>query len=973
MLSIVSKKHLQAAVAALWLLVFLGLLSALGDQPDLVTDPAIVASTVQVNAAGAEATDTPNASDEAVTVTFNFRFAPWKDVLDWIAQQADLSLLLDAPPPGTFNYTDNRPHTPTQAIDIVNSVLLIQGYTLVQRERMLILVNLEDGVPPELLPQVSPEDLDQRGEFELLRCLFQLDVVTPEEAEQQISKLLGPQGTIVVIPKAKQLLVTETGGKLRTIRAVIQSLDDPDAAGPDKLHSFDLRLATAEEVLVVARKLLDLPDDASAAEDGSIHIAADAMGTKLFVTGNPEKIALVERIVQELDGVGGLKYRDVNIVETPQLEVHRVSGADPSAVLRVLQTLLAELADVRLEMDPQTGNLVALARPSDHATIRATIAQMQGNGWQIAVFRLRTVDPRLAVSSIDKLFGGGTEENNSTGPKVHVDLTARQLVVRGTAAQIAEIRALLAKLGETGEPGMASGYAQTGKVRMLPITGYEAQAALEQIERVWSVMRDNRLHLLRPTAPIQTLRLGRRSATDQGAHGKPLSTQISPPASAPVARETNSRGAEDTSPAQQPSAGTGTGKKQAKAVGTKQTRGISGVRVAMRQSSDNGTDRELTEDSAASITGPTAEAGRLADIIIAPGPGGIMIASDDPEALDLLGALFRTLSDRAMIGGRGFSVVYLKYARAEVAADLLARALGSDGVQPDRILSEAASAVPGEVVSGLVRSVNVNILGGEDTSGTVTTSGPVDIVADLRLNALIVHAEANDLNLIQQLLEVIDQESGPEEVLTVAPPRLIPVLYTTAEEIAEIVRDVYLNRISSTPVPAPPQSPTNRVALQRGARTGRVASVNAGRSSRGGETGMTIGVDRRSNSLVVSAPEPLFQEVKALVAQLDQVELSQTVQVVTLKRANAALVNRALVEHFGNQVETVTAHRPARIGRDSGYRQQIGSRQEAVRQPPPLEQIRGQIQSNDAFNAVPRAVVPRGGGNLGRGTDGGGN
>ena len=338
-------------------------------------------------------TDTPSASYEAITFTFNFRFAPWKDVLDWIAQQADLSLVLNAPPLGTFNYTDNRPHTPAQAIDIVNSVLLIQGYTLVQRERMLILVNLEDGVPPEILPQVSPEDLDQRGEFELLRCLFRLDVVTPEEAEQQISKLLGPQGTIVVMPKAKQLLVTETGGKLRVIRAVIQSLDDPDAVGPDKLHSFDLKLATAEEVLVVARKLLDLPDDASAAEDGSIHIAADAMGTKLFATGNPEKIALVERIVQELDGVGGLKFGDVNIVETPQLEVHRVSGADPSAVLRVLQTLLAEHSDVRLEMDPQTGNLVALARPSVHATIKATIAQMQGSGWQIAVFRLRTVDP----------------------------------------------------------------------------------------------------------------------------------------------------------------------------------------------------------------------------------------------------------------------------------------------------------------------------------------------------------------------------------------------------------------------------------------------------------------------------------------------------------------------------------------------------------------------------------------------------
>ena len=33
---------------------------------------------------------------------FNFRFQRWADVLDWFAKQADLSLVLDAPPPGTL-------------------------------------------------------------------------------------------------------------------------------------------------------------------------------------------------------------------------------------------------------------------------------------------------------------------------------------------------------------------------------------------------------------------------------------------------------------------------------------------------------------------------------------------------------------------------------------------------------------------------------------------------------------------------------------------------------------------------------------------------------------------------------------------------------------------------------------------------------------------------------------------------------
>jgi len=188
MSSIVSKNRHQGAVAALRFVVLLGLLPAFGDQTVLVADEPTDDSTVQKKAADAEATDT-KATDKAsvpndgVTIQFNFRFHPWKDALDWFAQQADLSLVLDSPPLGTLNYTDNRRHTPSEALDILNSVLLIKGYTLIQHERMLILINLADGVPPELIPQVPPEDLDQHGEFELVRCLFKLEVATPEEAE----------------------------------------------------------------------------------------------------------------------------------------------------------------------------------------------------------------------------------------------------------------------------------------------------------------------------------------------------------------------------------------------------------------------------------------------------------------------------------------------------------------------------------------------------------------------------------------------------------------------------------------------------------------------------------------------------------------------------------------------------------------------------------------------------------------------
>ena len=52
-----------------------------------------------------------------------------------------------------------------------------------KRAVAFVLVNLEDGIPPNLVQQVSPSDLDARGEFELVSCLFQLKRMSPEDVE----------------------------------------------------------------------------------------------------------------------------------------------------------------------------------------------------------------------------------------------------------------------------------------------------------------------------------------------------------------------------------------------------------------------------------------------------------------------------------------------------------------------------------------------------------------------------------------------------------------------------------------------------------------------------------------------------------------------------------------------------------------------------------------------------------------------
>ncbi|NIM08501.1 MAG: hypothetical protein GTO53_04950, partial [Planctomycetales bacterium] len=108
----------------------------------------------------------------------------------------------------------------TEAIDLLNGVLLTKGYTLVRRGRMLLVINLQDGIPEGLVPQVTLEELDKRGKFELVTVAFPLGRRLAETVKTEIAPLLSIHGKAVPLPSTAQLLVTDAAGIMRSVGAV---------------------------------------------------------------------------------------------------------------------------------------------------------------------------------------------------------------------------------------------------------------------------------------------------------------------------------------------------------------------------------------------------------------------------------------------------------------------------------------------------------------------------------------------------------------------------------------------------------------------------------------------------------------------------------------------------------------------------------------------------------------------------------
>ena len=158
---------------------------------------------------------------------FNFRQQKWPDVLDWFSGQAELALMMDTSPPGLFTYSDSRDYTPTEAIDLLNSVLLSKGFTLMRREKMLIVVDTSAGIPFELAPKETIEGLASRGRFEIVTIEFPLGGRPVDACQTAVEALIGKHGRVTPLAAAQKLIVTETAGKLRAINQVVAAIPVP--------------------------------------------------------------------------------------------------------------------------------------------------------------------------------------------------------------------------------------------------------------------------------------------------------------------------------------------------------------------------------------------------------------------------------------------------------------------------------------------------------------------------------------------------------------------------------------------------------------------------------------------------------------------------------------------------------------------------------------------------------------------------
>ncbi len=473
--------------------------------------------------------------------SFNFKYAPWDQVLQMFADATGLTLDLNKVPPGTFSHLDDRKYDAKKALDIMNGYLLRKGFGMFQKDHFLIVINLDDGIPPSLLRDVTVEELlavgpnQAVGDNELVNVPIEISEMDTAKAAQEIEPLVGPWGSMIALTESRLLIVTDIGSNLRRIHRLLteaMSKSKPDAlvfnAYPLKhmdaeeaeiqvLTQFGMR-QNVENVTSAAQEQSRMrartqsrtrgstptpqANSAASSEESPIQIASDLRLNSLLVTGTAKQHALVKEILAFVDvGEGPDGKPLARGRKGTYLEVYEVKSSDAREVASTLSAMNMPGVTVVNE-DARNGRLHIMASERQHQEVAMLIRQLDGAGsiGSVAVIPLAQMDPVSAAATLRSLFYSDGDD----APTIETDLYGRRLIVRGSIDHITQIKQVLADLGEDGSGVRDRG--DGGTVRRLSMQGRDPQDFLKLLKANWDANETTKLKImeLEESGPVKS-------------------------------------------------------------------------------------------------------------------------------------------------------------------------------------------------------------------------------------------------------------------------------------------------------------------------------------------------------------------------------------------------------------------------------------------------------------------------------------
>lgn len=818
-------------------------------------------------------------------VAFEMRGKEWRTVFEWLSDQSGLPYASSYPPPaGTFTFVnptiDGKPYeyTLAEAFDFINDMLIIKTkHILIRRETMITMFPADVDLPDQVIPLIQIDDLKERGKTEIVRTVIKLEGHNSEDVAPRVKSLMGDLGHVTPLAETNQLIVRGPVATIQTMLKIFNPIDPLESAHTYSHQCVYIRAIAARAVLAEslgAQQVVEKVVSTSGKDGGERPPEGGGGGPFGFKGGG--------------GGGGGGQTRQRTVrphTITADKATNTVIVHGPADKIKQAKDVLTSIDKPRFEGDKgimkgapefkthdlpsgsaETMLKVLQETYKDDSSFRISVigptrlfvnADPQTH-WEISMFINKDFQPtvlksemvtlnRLDAVQFAETIKGMLPDTKNGAPYIEADKDNNGIRIRGTVEQIKDVKGIIKSFDENPFPG--SGTSRT--VILDKGSGATVSEALYL--------------LLGKMYPESDIKLFLPSQLDKKIDFRKPAEK----------KDEEKNGAEKKTPIAQMNAD-----QLREWMYLKDKRSLPVSYTAAQEEKKQSKEKQ-----------PAKKMGQL---MISGFGNRVLLTSDDPKALDMAQQLIRILVNTEA-GPGDFEVVHLRVANAVEIAKIIDEAFNgkAGGGQGGR----GGGGPPGLNIPGLstLTSLIPGMSGGQQ--GRVEN---IRIVADPGTNALLVRAKPIDMLTIRRLLDQHLDVLNEETLATIKTHVIGPLKHANAADVADLLRQVYAESMKSSG------------GGGGGGFGGGFSPFGGPRPSDSGASErrvmLTVGIDNHTNSLYVSCPTTLFNDIKDLVDNVEKSssEAKQSIKIVPIADLDTAVVQQAIAAVSGQTTATAT-------------------------------------------------------------------
>lgn len=193
----------------------------------------------------------------------------------------------------------------------------------------------------------------------------------------------------------------------------------------------------------------------------STKVSVDRRTNSVLVTAKAEDMKLVSQVIEAIDIPPGeaTAFDRGDMLSDPFLQVYELESADPQEVAKTLSVLHPGMV---INEDGRARRVHVWATPEEHREIASHIRQLDGGAVaeSLAVIPLDGMNAFDVSTTLTALYASDPDG----APAIQYDPSGRGLIVRGSASQVMQIRALVGQLALQGGP-----VASQRTIRIVPV------------------------------------------------------------------------------------------------------------------------------------------------------------------------------------------------------------------------------------------------------------------------------------------------------------------------------------------------------------------------------------------------------------------------------------------------------------------------------------------------------------------------